>query len=577
MMIKRFYGFMKESKLLLLASMFCAIISVLSSLCAPLIIGKAIDNMTSKNNVNFEVVIKMIILLAIVYITGLIFTWLLTYLTNGIVYNTANSIRDKLFKKLNRLKLGFFDRHSSGDTISRFINDVDAITDGMLQGLATIISGVITIIGAITFMIWVNPLMAVVVILSAPFTYILAKIITKESRKYFKDQAYIVGGLNGYIEEIIKGQKTVKAFSQEGKVLERFKGINNKLYYVGRKAQFLGAMANPSTRIVNNIVYSIIGVTGSILVIKGSLTVGEISSFLIYAVLFSKPFNEITGVITQIQSAIASSERIVEILDMPEEINEDDSTIEINKYKGEVEFKEVDFSYNKYIEFIKDFNVKIEAGSRVAIVGKTGCGKTTLVNLLMRFYEVDKGVITIDGIDTRKINRNNLRKKFGMVLQDTFLFTDTIANNIAYGRPDSTIEEIREAAKATGAHSFIKRLTKGYDTVISSSGDGLSQGQRQLLTIARIMLVDPPMLILDEATSNIDTRLELHIQKAFQKIMKGRTSFIIAHRLSTIKEADKILVVDKGNIVEQGTHEELLKLQGYYEKLYNSQFPKQDE
>lgn len=574
MMIKRFYGFMKESKLLLLASMFCAIISVLSSLCAPLIIGKAIDNMTSKNNVNFEVVIKMIILLAIVYITGLIFTWLLTYLTNGIVYNTANSIRDKLFKKLNRLKLEFFDRHSSGDTISRFINDVDAITDGMLQGLATIISGVITIIGAITFMIWVNPLMAMVVILSAPFTYILAKIITKKSRKYFKDQAYIVGELNGYIEEIIKGQKTVKAFSQEGKVLERFKGINNKLYYVGRKAQFLGAMANPSTRIVNNIVYSIIGVTGSILVIKGSLTVGEISSFLIYAVLFSKPFNEITGVITQIQSAIASSERIVEILDMPEEINEDDSTIEINKYKGEVEFKEVAFSYNKDIEFIKNFNVKIEAGSRVAIVGKTGCGKTTLVNLLMRFYEVDNGSITIDGIDTRKISRDNLRKNFGMVLQDTFLFTDTIANNIAYGRLDASIEEIKEAAKATGAHSFIKRLTKGYDTVISASGDSLSQGQRQLLTITRILLVDPPMLILDEATSNIDTRLEMHIQKAFQNIMKGRTSFIIAHRLSTIKEADKILVVDKGNIVEQGTHEELLKLQGYYEKLYNSQFPK---
>lgn len=574
MMIKRFYGFMKESKLLLLASMFCAIISVLSSLCAPLIIGKAIDNMTSKNNVNFEVVIKMIILLAIVYITGLIFTWLLTYLTNGIVYNTANSIRDKLFKKLNRLKLEFFDRHSSGDTISRFINDVDAITDGMLQGLATIISGVITIIGAITFMIWVNPLMAMVVILSAPFTYILAKIITKKSRKYFKDQAYIVGELNGYIEEIIKGQKTVKAFSQEGKVLERFKGINNKLYYVGRKAQFLGAMANPSTRIVNNIVYSIIGVTGSILVIKGSLTVGEISSFLIYAVLFSKPFNEITGVITQIQSAIASSERIVEILDMPEEINEYDSAIEINQYKGEVEFKEVAFSYNKDIEFIKNFNVKIEAGSRVAIVGKTGCGKTTLVNLLMRFYEVDNGSITIDGIDTRKISRDNLRKNFGMVLQDTFLFTDTIANNIAYGRLDASIEEIKEAAKATGAHSFIKRLTKGYDTVISASGDSLSQGQRQLLTITRILLVDPPMLILDEATSNIDTRLEMHIQKAFQNIMKGRTSFIIAHRLSTIKEADKILVVDKGNIVEQGTHEELLKLQGYYEKLYNSQFPK---
>lgn len=573
-MIKRLLGFMKESKVLLIASLFCALISVISSLCAPIIIGEAIDNMISKNKVNFEVVIKMIIILSIVYVAGLIFTWLFTYITNGIVYKTANYIRDRLYKKINKLKLEFFDKHSHGDTISRVINDVDAITDGMIQGLATLISGVITIMGAIIFMIWLNPLMAVVVILSAPFTYLLARMITKKSQKYFKSQASIVGGLNGYIEEIINGQKTVKAFSREEKVLERFKEINNELHYVGIKAQFLGAIANPSTRLVNNIAYSIIGLTGSILALKGSLTVGEISSFLIYSNLFSKPFNEITGVLTQIQGAIASSERIFEMLDMPEEITDDYNTIEMDQYKGEIEFNEVAFSYEKEIDFIKDFNVKINAGSRVAIVGKTGCGKTTLVNLLMRFYEIDKGIITIDGIDTRRISRENLRKNFGMVLQDTFLFTDTIANNIAYGRPNATIEEIKEAAKETGAHSFIRRLTKGYDTVISGSGDGLSQGQRQLLTITRIMVVDPPMLILDEATSNIDTRLELHIQKAFQKIMKGRTSFIIAHRLSTIKEADKILVVDKGNIVEQGTHEELIKLNGYYENMYNSQFQK---
>ena len=573
-MIKRLFEFMKESKLLLIASLVCAIISVLSSLFAPLIIGEAIDNMISKNNVNFEIVIKMIIILAIVYAAGLIFTWLLNYLTNSIVYKTANIIRERLFQKLNRLKLEFFDKKSHGDTISRFINDVDAITDGMIQGLSTLISGVMTIIFAISFMIWLNSFMAVVVILSAPFTYIVARVITKKSHKYFKAQASMVGGLNGYIEEIITGQKTVKAFNREEKILEKFKKINKELYYVGRKAQFLGAIANPSTRLVNNIAYSIIGVTGSILALRGSLSVGQISSFLIYATLFSKPFNEITGVLTQIQGAIASSERIFEMLDIPEESKSEDNSIEINQFKGEIEFKDVAFSYEKEIEFIKNFNVKIVSGSRVAIVGKTGCGKTTLVNLLMRFYDVNKGAITIDGIDIRKINLDNLRKNFGMVLQDTFLFADTIANNIAYGRMDATLEEIKEAAKFTGAHSFIKRLPKGYDTVLSASGDSLSQGQRQLLTITRIMIVDPPMLILDEATSNIDTRLELHIQKAFQKIMKGRTSFIIAHRLSTIKEADKILVVDKGNIVEQGTHMELLKLKGYYANLYNSQFQK---
>ena len=574
-MIKRLFEFMKESKLLIIVSIFCALIGVLSSLFAPIIIGEALDNMISKNNVDFEVVIKMLIILAIVYGIGLIFTWFLTYLTNGIVYKMANSIRNRLFQKLSKLKLKFFDRSANGDTISRFINDVDAITDGMIQGLATLISGAVTILGAVCFMVYLNPFMTVVVILSAPFTYFMAKVITKKSQKFFKAQASIVGNLNGYVEEIIKGQKTVKAFSREEKVLEKFKGINNELYKVGLRAQFLGAIANPATRIVNNIAYSIIGVTGGILAVNGSLTVGEISSFLIYATLFSKPFNEITGVLTQIQAAIASTERIFEVLDMPEESNNQEDIIKINNIRGDIEFKKVSFSYSKDTELIKDFSVKIDAGSKVAIVGKTGCGKTTIVNLLMRFYEVDKGVITIDGIDTINIGRDELRKNFGMVLQNTFLFTDTIANNIAYGKPNATIEEIIEVAKATGAHSFIRRLTNGYDTVISGLGDSLSQGQRQLITITRVMLVDPPMLILDEATSNIDTRLEIHIQNAFKKIMSGRTSLVIAHRLSTIKEADKILVVDKGNIIEQGTHIELLKLNGQYKKLYNNQFPNQ--
>lgn len=572
-MVRRVFELLAKSELLLIASLFCAVVSVLSSLFAPIIIGEAIDNMVSKDNVNFEIVIRMLILLAVVYLIGVVFTWFLTYLTNGVAYKTASSIRERLYNKLSKLKLQFYDRSSNGDTISRFINDVDSITDGMVQALATLITGLVTIVGTICFMLWINPVMAIVVVLSAPFAYFVARIITKKSNRFFKEQASVVGQLNGYVEEMIKGQKTVKAFNHEGKVISEFTDLNNKLYNIGIKAQFLGAIANPATRVVNNTAYSLIGVVGSVMAVKGYLSVGEISSFLIYSTLFSKPFNEITGVLAQIQGAIASSGRIFEILDLPEEETQKQNLVLKNRLHGAIEFKDVDFSYNKDNKVIRDFNVKIEAGSTVAIVGKTGCGKTTLVNLLMRFYEIDSGSILIDGIDLRSIQRDNLRKNFGMVLQDTFLFTDTIANNIAYGKANATYEQIVEAAKITGAHSFIRRLPKGYNTLISPSGDNLSQGQKQLLTITRIMLVDPPMLILDEATSNIDTRLELHIQKAFQKIMEGRTSFVIAHRLSTIKEANKILVVDNGRIVEQGTHKELLNLNGYYSKLYSSQFP----
>ena len=572
-MLIRLFKYIGKNKKLLVFAIICAIISVISSLIGPILIGKSIDNMIAKGQVDLKAVVNILVILAIVYGVGCLFTWLLTYLTNGISYKTVNLLRNDLFDKINNLPLKFYDNNPHGDTISRFINDIDAIGDGMLQGIATLLTGIITIIGSIGFMLSINQLMTIVVLLSAPLTFFVARFITTRSQKYFKDQAKELGDLNGYVEEIITGQKTVKAFNYEEKSFNSFKGINEKLYKAGVKSQFFGSLANPSTRLVNNIAYSIIGISGSIIAIMGKITVGDISSFLIYSNLFSKPFNEITGVFTQIQTAIASATRIFKILDMEEEIQDKDNVIEFKDCRGDIEFKDVEFSYTSKSKLITNLNMSIKQGSRVAIVGKTGAGKTTLVNLLMRFYEVGKGSILIDGIDINNISRDRLRKSFGMVLQETFLFSDTIANNISYGKPNSTKEEIIKAAKAVGAHGFIRRLPKGYDTLISGTGDNLSQGQKQLLTIARVMLVDPPMLILDEATSNIDTRTEIHIQKAFQIMMEGRTSFIIAHRLSTIKEADMILVMENGNIVEQGNHEELLKSEGFYSKLYNSQFP----
>lgn len=569
--MKKLFKYLKQNKILLSLSFICAIIAVFSSLSAPIFVGKAVDSMTSKGNVDFKALIKFIIILTIIYVVGAIVTWVLTYLTNGISYKTANSLRNDLFSKLNKLPIKFYDNNAHGDVISRFINDVDAITDGMLQGIGAILTGIITILGAICFMYLINPIMSIVVIISAPFTYLIAKFITKNSQKLFKAKAQKFGELNGYVEEIITGQKTVKVFNYEETSIKKFKEINQELYKVGVKSQFFGALTNPSTRLVNNITFSIIGIVGSVMAIQGKITIGDISSFLIYSSLFSKPINEITGVLTQIQAAIASSTRVFEIIELEEEKNEAFNLKELKNCKGAVEFKNVVFSYTPNNKTIKNLNLKVMPGKSVAIVGKTGCGKTTLVNLLMRFYEVSSGTISIDGINITDISRESLRKSFGMVLQETYVFTETIANNIAYGSVNVTREKIIETAKKTGAHSFIRRLPKGYDTVINGGGDGLSKGQEQLLTITRVMLLDPPMLILDEATSNIDTRLELNIQKAFEKIMEGRTSFIIAHRLSTIKEADVIVVMDKGNIVEQGTHDELLLLHGYYEKLYNKE------
>ncbi|MBU3098263.1 MULTISPECIES: ABC transporter ATP-binding protein [Clostridium] len=569
---KRIIKYMSNSKIYVVFSLISAIITVILSLIAPLLIGKTIDKMIGKGLVDFSYVFKIIIAIAIVYVAGNIFNWLLIYLTNLIAFSSVNHMRQDLFKKTNKLPLNFFDTNPHGDTISRFVNDIETISDGMIQCLSTLITGIVTIIGAIGFMVYLNPIMTLVVLILSPASYFMARFITNRSQKMFKKQAKFLGNLNAYAEEIIDGQKVVKAFNYEDETINKFKEINNDLYSAGVKSQFYGSLSGPTTRVVNNIIYSLIGIIGSFAVIFGKLTIGDISSFLIYATLFSKPLNDITAIFTQIQAAAASAERIFYVIDMEPEIADKKRTINLHNNEGVISFRNVNFGYTSNHPLIKNFNLTVKRGSRVAIVGTTGAGKTTLVNLLMRFYEINSGGIFIDEVNINEISRDSLRCNFGMVLQDTWLFCGTIKENIAYGKADATEDEIITAAKASGSHSFIRRLPKGYNTVITDAGENLSQGQRQLLTIARVMLANAPMLILDEATSNIDTITELKIQKAFIKMLKGRTSFIIAHRLSTIKESDIILVMDNGNIVQSGTHEELLEKGGQYSQLYNSQF-----
>lgn len=569
---KRIIKYIGKHKGYVIWSFIAAIFSVISSLIGPLLIGRAIDHMIGKNNVDFSAILNILIILGLIYTVGNIFVWVLTYLTNCISYEIVNDMRRELFEKINTLPLKFFDNNPHGDTISRFINDMDAISDGMLQGMSTLLTGIVTIAGAIGFMLYISPIMTLVVLLSAPASFFMARFITNRSQSMFKAQAKSLGNLNGYAEEIIGGQKVVKAFRYEERSYKKFKELNDELYKAGVKSQFYGSLSGPTTRFVNNIAFSVVGVVGSILAISGKVTVGDISSFLIYSNLFAKPFNDLTAVFTQIQSAAASAQRIFYILDMTSEQPDDKDAVIINNNDDNISFSNVNFSYTQDHPLIKDFNLNVKPGSRIAIVGRTGAGKTTIVNLLMRFYDVNSGSISINGTDIKNITRDSLRRNFGMVLQDTWLFAGTIRDNIAYGKPDATDEEVIAAAKAADAHSFIRRLPKGYNTLITDAGENLSQGQKQLLTIARVMLVDPPMLILDEATSNIDTRTEIRIQKAFMKMIEGRTSFVIAHRLSTIRESDLILVMDNGNVVESGTHDELLKRGGYYEKLYNSQF-----
>lgn len=570
--IKRIFNYVGKYKVHLIAVVICAILGNTLFILSPLLTGKAIDTIIGVGQVDFQGLIRIIGILLIIYIISSFFQWLMSVISNIAANNTIHDIRKEAFDKLNILPLHYFDSNPHGDIISRLTNDIEAISDGLFQGITQIISATVIIIGCFIFMLTISPIITLVVVLITPLCFFIASFIAKHSKRMYAAQSKTVGELNGYVEEIIGNSKVVKAFGFEQNTLEHFKKINSRLYTVGQKAQWYSSLTNPTTRLVNNIAYVSVTMLGGFMALAGRLSVGNIASFLTYSNQFAKPINEITSITSQIQSAIASAERVFALLDQEPEPEILKPEVNLEKCEGVVTFKQVNFSYIPEVPLILNFNLQVKKGQTIAIVGPTGAGKTTLVNLLMNFYQVNSGEIEIDGRNIYYINRDKLRKSFGMVLQESWLFSGTIAENIAYGKPEATREEIMEAAKASWAHSFIKRLPQGYDTHIDEDGGNLSQGQKQLLTIARVMIMNPPMLVLDEATSSIDTRTEINIQKAFHKMMEGRTSFVIAHRLSTIKEADVILVLQNGNIVEQGNHEELLNKKGFYHKLYYSQF-----
>ena len=546
-----------------------ALLANIFMLVAPYISGRAIDFIKGENNVDFPMVAKFIGILFAVYVLNALFTWGMTVFTNALSNHSIEKMRKDAFGKISKLPLKFFDGHSHGDIISRLTNDIDAVSEGLLQGITQLFSGIVTVVGSLVLMFLLDWRITLCVIVITIICIFVSKAIATNSGKMFRLQAQTIGELNGYVSETVGNLKVVKAFGYEDKSSEVFGEINSRLYDCGQKAQFYSSLVNPTTRYINNLAYISVGVLGGLAALAGHLSVGIISSFLIYATQFARPINDMTSILTQLQSAQAAAARIFALGEIePETPDEDRPELEVKN--GEVMFKDVDFSYNKDKELIKDLNIVAKQGQRVAIVGPTGAGKTTIVNLLMNFYGVDKGTIFVDGQAIDSVQRDSLRKNFGMVLQDTWLFAGTVKENIAYGKEGATEEEIINAAKAASAHGFIKRLPNGYDTMITEDGGNLSSGQKQLLTIARAMLSDPKILILDEATSNVDTMTEQRIQKAFLKMMEGRTSFIIAHRLSTIREADLILVMDKGRIIEQGTHNELLAKNGFYTKLYNS-------
>lgn len=571
--LARILQYAKPYRNYLFFAFISAFISVVVSLFIPVLIGRAIDVIVGKGNVDFNRLISILIVIAVAIAISAVFQWIMTYCTNKITFLSVRDLRMAAFDKLIQVPLRYIDGTSHGNIMNTMINDIDQISDGLLQGFAQLFTGVITIVGTLVIMLFVNFKIALIVIIMTPLSMVVASFISKRTYNKFKEQSSIRGELGGYIEEVIGNQKVVTAFCYEDRAQEKFEEINQRLYDCGVMAQFYSSLTNPCTRFLNGLVYAVVAIIGALSVIGGAFSVGQLSSFLTYANQYTKPFNEISGVVAELQSAFASARRVFTLLDQEIEVDPEEQEGGTNKTTvGKVDLDKVSFSYNKEVSLIEDWSLAVKPGQRIAIVGPTGCGKTTVINLLMRFYDVDGGSIQVDNRDIKTMSREELRRNYGMVLQETWLFHGTVRENIAYGKENATMDEIIAAAKGAHAHSFIKRLPNGYDTVISEEGDNISQGQKQLLCIARIMLTKPPMLILDEATSNIDTRTEINIQKAFKKLMEGRTSFIIAHRLSTIKDADRILVMDKGRIIEQGSHEELLVRGGYYAKLYNSQF-----
>ena len=570
--LKQVLNYIRRYWLPLGLTLVLAAVTVILTLYIPILTGNAVDLIVGKGVVDFDGVFIIMKKIAAAIAVTAAAQWLMSTCNNHITYHVVKDIREDAFHKLEQLPLKYLDAHAYGDIVSRVIADVDTFADGLLMGFTQLFTGVLTIIGTLGFMLYTNVYIALVVVCITPVSFLVARFIAKKTYTMFKEQSETRGEQTSLIEEMVGNQKIVKTFSQETAVKEQFREINGRLQKCSLRAIFFSSITNPATRFVNSLVYAGVGIFGALVAIRGGISVGQLSCFLSYANQYTKPFNEISGVVTELQNALTCAARIFELIDEEAQIPDSPEAKVLANAQGNVDLKKVYFSYSSDRKLIENFNLSVKSGQRVAIVGPTGCGKTTVINLLMRFYDVDSGSIKVDGTDVRDITRGSLRTAYGMVLQETWLREGTIRDNIKMGKPDATDEEVVEASKASHAHSFIKRLPGGYDTVISEDGGSLSQGQKQLLCIARVMLCLPPMLILDEATSSIDTRTEIRIQKAFAKMMEGRTSFIVAHRLSTIQEADIILVMKDGNIVEQGSHETLLAQKGFYAELYSSQF-----
>ena len=576
--IARILRYIRKYMHLVIISILLAAVTVVLTLYLPILTGSAVDTIVGEGNVDWAKLMSILKLMGLLIVLTALAQWLMNHINNIVTFRVVEDIRTKAFNHVEELPISYLDKHPAGDLTSRIITDIDQFSQGLLMGFTQLFTGVLTILGTLMFMFYIEPFITVIVIWLTPLSFVVASLIAKHTYNFFQKQSESRGEITAFTEEMLGNLKVVKAFSHEKDAQEKFEDINEKLSGYSFKAVFISSLVNPATRCVNNIVYAAVGVSGAFMAIKAMITVGELVSFLSYANQYTKPFNEISGVVTELQNAIASASRVFEIIDEEAMVPDAPDAVVLGEggdLEGRVDIEHLWFSYDKSKKLLTDINIHVKPGETVAIVGPTGCGKSTLINLLMRFYEPDQGGILVDGFDNRSVTRGSLRDNFGMVLQETWLKATTIRRNISYGKPDATMEEIVEAAKKAHCDGFIRRLPQGYDTVLGEDGGSLSQGQKQLLCIARLMLRLPPMLILDEATSSIDTRTELHIQHAFDRMMEGRTTFIVAHRLSTIRNADLILVLKDGNIIEQGKHEDLLQRGGFYSTLYNSQFAKE--